>query len=151
MIMFLHSRKSLLAFFCVLVCVDCAPSFTSSPNNGNPVYQWKGESVPLSWSYNLDGAVAEEKEWIFGIDQRIATVILPSGPIYVDPEFSSRVEVSENTLRLLNIQEKDGGYYLFKVQLTTFNPRWILDQAQLIVIGKFLYLYCSLHVCIRTV
>ena len=100
MIMFLHSRKSLLTFFCVLVCVDCAPSFTSSPSNGNPVYQWKGESVLLSWSCNLDGAVAEEKEWIFDIDQRIATVVLPSGLIYIDPEFPSRVEVSGNTLRL---------------------------------------------------
>jgi len=56
--------------------------------------------VLLSWSCNLDGAVAEEKEWIFDIDQRIATVVLPSGLIYIDPEFPSRVEVSGNTLRL---------------------------------------------------
>jgi len=100
------------------------------------VYQLKGESVPLSWSYNLDGKVVNEREWTFDIDQRIATV-LSSGAVNIDPAFTSRVQVSGNTLRLLNIQEKDSGNYIFRVSFTTFNPRWIVDQAQLIVVGKF--------------
>jgi len=114
------------------------------------VYQLKGESVPLSWSYNLDGKVINEREWTFNIDQRIATV-LSSGAVDIDPAYTSRVQVSGNILRLLNIQEKDSGNYVFRVQFTTFDPRWIIDQAELIVVGKFPYLYPSLHVYIHTV
>ena len=106
--------------------------------------------MPLSWSYNLDGKVVNEREWTFDIDQRIATV-LSSGAVNIDPAFTSRVQVSGNTLRLLNIQEKDSGNYIFRVSFTTHNPRWIIDQAELIVVGKFRYLYSSLHVYIRTV
>ena len=109
------------------------------------MYQFKGESVPLSWSFNLDGAVIDDKEWTFNFDQRIATV-LSTGAINIDPAFASSVEVSGNTLRLLNIREKDSGNYIFKVQFTTFNPRFIVNQVQLIVVGKFPYPYCSLHV-----
>ena len=100
------------------------------------MYQFKGESVPLSWAYNLDGAVIDQKEWTFDNDQRIATV-LSTGVINIDPAFASSVEVSGNTLRLLNIQEKDSGNYIFRVQFTTSNPRFIVNQAQLIVVGKF--------------
>ena len=69
--------------------------------------------------------------------------MLSSGTLNIEPGYASSVEVSGNTLRLLNIQEKDSGNYIFKVQFTTFNPRWIIDQTQLIVVGKFPYLYLS--------
>ena len=93
----------------------------------------------LQWSYNLDGAVISEKEWTFE-DKRIATV-LSSGGINIDPAFSSSVQVSGNRLTLLNVQEKDSGIYEFRVRFTTFNPRWIVDRAQVIVVGKFPYPY----------
>ena len=138
-----YSRTSLLTVWLSFL-LDCDPSFTSLPNSGNPVYQLKGQSVRLSWSYNLDGRIVNEKEWTFNINQRIATVV--SSGTNIDPAYTSKAEVLGDTLRLLNIQESDSGNYIFRVQFTTFNPRFIIDQAQLIVVGKFPYLYSSLHV-----
>jgi len=110
------------------------------------VYKFKGESVPLSWAYDLNGAVIDWKEWTFDIDQRIATV-LSTGAIDINPAFASSVDVSGDTLRLLNIQEKDSGNYIFRVQFTTFTPEpFIVNWTQLIVVGKFSYPYSSLHV-----
>ena len=120
--------------------------FTSLPNSGNPVYQLKGQSVSLTWSYNPDGKVVDEKEWTFNNNHRIATVV--SSGTNIDPAYASKAQVIGNTLRLLNIQEEDSGNYQFRVQFTTFNPRFIINEAQLIVVGKFpyMYLYSSLHV-----
>jgi len=109
------------------------------------VYKFKGESVLLSWAYDLDGEVIDRKEWTFDFDQRIATV-LSTGAIKINPAFSSSVNVSGDTLRLLNIQEKDSGNYIFRVQFTTFTHEPIVNWTQLIVVGKFPYPYSSLHV-----
>ena len=120
--------------------------FTSLPNSGNPVYQLKGQSVSLTWSYNTDGRTVNEREWTFNINQRIATWV-PSGT-NIDPAYTSRAVVQGDTLGLSNIQEKDTGNYQFRVEFASFNPRFIINQAQLIVVGKFpyMYLYSSLHV-----
>lgn len=101
--------------------------------------------MSLSWSYTLDGKIIQEREWSFNINKRIATV-LSSGTVNIDPAYASRVQVSGNTLRLLNIQEKDSGNYEYRVVFTTFDPRRITNEAQLIVVGKFLNLYPSFHV-----
>ena len=95
--------------------------------------------MSLTWSYNPDGRVVSEREWTFNINRRIATV-LSSGTVNIDPAYTSKVQVTGNTLSLLNIQEEDSGSYRFRVEFTTFDPRFIVDQAQLIVVGKFLYL-----------
>ena len=139
----LNCRTTLLTIDCLFL-VDCEPVFTSLPNGGNPVYQLKGQSVSLTWSYNTDGRTVNEREWTFNINQRIATWV-PSGT-NIDPAYASKAQVIGNTLRLLNIQEEDSGNYQFRVQFTTFNPRFIINEAQLIVVGKFLYLNSFLHV-----
>ena len=79
-----------------------------------------------------------QKEWTFNDKRRIATV-LSSGVVHIDPAYSSRVQLSGNTLTLSNIQEKDSGVYNFEVVFTTFDPRWIKNDAQLIVVGKYPY------------
>ena len=124
-----------ISFLCKL---DCEPRFTSFPNNGNPVYQLKGNSESLSWAYDPEGRTVNQKEWTFNDKQRIATV-LSSGVVHIDPAYSSRVQLSGNTLTLSNIQEKDSGVYNFEVVFTTFNPRWLKNDAQLIVVGKYPY------------
>ena len=95
--------------------------------------------MSLTWSYNPDGRVVNEREWAFNINHRIATV-LSSGTVNIDPAYTSKVQVTGNTLSLLNVQEEDSGSYKFRVEFTSFDPRFIVDQAQLIVVGKFLYL-----------
>lgn len=106
------------------------------------MYQLKGNSVSLSWAYNPDGRTVKEREWTFNSNQRIVTVE-SSGSPQIDSAYLSRVQLSGNTLTLLNIQEKDSGVYTFEVQFTTFTPRWIRSDAQLIVVGKssIQYLY----------
>ena len=103
--------------------------------------------MSLTWSYNPDGRIINQREWVFNGNQRIAT-ILSSGVIEIDAAYASKAQVLGNTLTLLNIQEKDSGIYEFEVQFTTFNPRWIVDDVQLIVVGKFPYFYSSFHVYI---
>lgn len=117
---------------CGLRSVVCEPIFTSLPNSGNPVYQLKGNSLSLTWSYNPDGRVVNEKEWTFNINQRIATVV--SSGTNIDAAYTSKAQVTGNTLTLSNIQEEDSGNYIFRVQFTTFDPRFIIDQAELIVV-----------------
>ena len=102
------------------------------------MYQLKGNSVSLSWAYNPDGRTVNEKEWTFNSSQRIATVVSSGNP-QIQSAYSSRVQVSGNTLTLSNIQEEDSGVYTFEVIFTTFDPRWIKSDAQLIVVGKSPY------------
>lgn len=133
--------KSLKCFL-VLTLADCQPSFTGSPNNGNPVYQFQGNSVTLSWFYNPDGRTVADIEWSFNVNQRIATKVQSTGVLNIDPAYTGRVEVSGSaSLKLLNIQGKDSGKYQCRVLFTTFNPRRITDEAELIVVGKFRHLY----------
>jgi len=89
--------------------------------------------VSLSWAYNPDGRTVNEKEWTFNSSQRIATVVSSGNP-QIHSAYSSRVQVSGNTLALSNIQEEDSGVYTFEVVFTTFDPRWIKSDAQLIVV-----------------
>ncbi|XP_078379844.1 hemicentin-1-like [Oculina patagonica] len=133
------SDTKLLQLFCLLVCValplpsGCAPSFTGSPNNGNPVYQLQGNDMTLSWFYNPDGKTVTDVEWSFYAIKLIATKF-PTGAPVIEPEYQGRVEVSgDATIKLLNIQEKDSGKYECRVSFTT-SPRRILDEAELIVV-----------------
>ncbi|KAL9964612.1 hypothetical protein ACROYT_G028274 [Oculina patagonica] len=112
---------------------DCAPSFTGSPNNGNPVYQLQGNDVTLSWFYNSDGRTVTDVEWSFNVVQLIATKF-PSGAPVIGPAYQGRVQVSgDATIKLLNIQEKDSGKYECRVSFTT-SPRRIINEAELIVV-----------------
>ncbi|XP_078379865.1 protein turtle homolog B-like isoform X3 [Oculina patagonica] len=111
--------------------VDCQPSFTGSPNNGNPVYQIQGNDVILSWFYNPDGKTVDEIEWSFNSNQRIATK--NSSGVSIAPAYTNRVEVSGSaTIKLKNIQAKDSGNYDCRVTFTTVD--WIINQAELIVV-----------------
>ena len=96
--------------------------------------------MSLSWAYNPDGRTVGEREWTFNSNQRIATVHVGSpGNVDTHSAYLSRVQVSGNTLTLSNIQEKDSGVYTFEVVFTTFNPRWIKNDAQLIAVGTSPY------------
>ncbi|XP_078379822.1 hemicentin-2-like isoform X2 [Oculina patagonica] len=118
---------------CGLRFVGCAPSFTGTPNNGNPVYQLQGEDVTLSWFYNPDGRTVTDVEWSFNTLQLIAAK-LPSGAPVIEPAYQGRVQVSgDATIKLLNIQEKDSGKYECRVSFTT-SPRRIIDEAELVVV-----------------
>jgi len=94
--------------------------------------------VSLSWAYNPDGRTVREREWTFNSNQRIATVVSSGNP-QIHSAYLSRVQVSGNSLTLSNIQEEDSGVYTFEVVFTTFDPRWIKNDAQLIVVGKSPY------------
>ncbi|XP_078351544.1 uncharacterized protein LOC144636256 isoform X3 [Oculina patagonica] len=129
------SDAKILQLFCLLVCValplltDCAPSFTSTPNN--PVYQLQGNDVILSWFYNPDGKTVDNITWSFNINQRIATK--HSNGVNTDPAYTDRVEVSGSaTIKLKNIQAKDSGTYYCIVKFTTFD--WIINLVELIVV-----------------
>ncbi|KAL9964639.1 hypothetical protein ACROYT_G028311 [Oculina patagonica] len=114
---------------------SCAPSFTGSPNNGNPVYQLQGNDVTLSWFYNPDGRTVTDVEWSFNVVQLIATKLSSGAPV-IEAEYQGRVEVSgDATIKLLNIQEKDSGKYECRVLFTT-SPRRIINETELIVVVR---------------
>ncbi len=92
----------------------------------------------LSWFYNPDGKTVDEIEWSFNTNQRIATK--NSSGVSIAPAYTNRVEVSGSaTIKLTNIQAKDSGNYDCRVTFTTVD--WIINQAELIVVGKFHHLY----------
>ena len=122
--------------------IDCEPSFSGTPNNGNPVYQVKGNSATLSWFYNTDGETLREINWSFK-NQRVATK-LASGVINIASAWNTRVQVSGSaTIKILNLQEGDSGKYECRVTFDTLD--WIDDVAELIIVGKFQHLYCLIH------
>lgn len=149
--LFQNLMKSTKLSFFFLTLIDCAPSFTSSPNNGNPVYHLQGNNVNLSWFYNPDGKTVDDIEWSFNAIELIATKF-SNGAIEIETAYQNRVEVSgDATIKLLNIQEKDSGKYECRVSFNISNPRPIIDEAQLVVVCKLLHLYFlfKLHCPVR--
>ena len=128
--------------FFILTLIDCALNFTGIPNNGNPVYQVKGNSATLSWFYNTDGETLRQIDWSFK-DRRVATK-LANGQINIATAWNGRVQVSGSaTIKILNLQEEDSGKY--KCRVTDEMLDWIEDEAKLIIVGKFQHLYCLIH------
>ena len=129
-----------LSFYSLIfTLIDCAPSFTSTPNNGNPMYQLQENNVTLSWFYNPGGKTVDNIEWSFkinNVNQRIATRVPATGVISIHLEYTGRVEVSGNaTIELFNIQAKDSGKYQCRVKFTDFDR--IINDVELIAVGKF--------------
>ena len=127
----------------ILALIDCAPSFTGTPNSGNPVYQLQGNAVILSWFYNTDGKTVDEIEWSFktdNVNRGIAFRVPSTGVIYIYPAYTGRVEVSGSaTIKLLTVQAKDSGTYECRVTFTDFSR--IINDAELIVVGKYQHVY----------
>ena len=136
----------LFFFIFLALIIDCAPSFTGKPNNGNPVYQVKGNSVELSWFYNTGGETLREINWSFK-NQRVATKF-PDGQINIATAWNGKVQVSGSaTIKILNLQEQDSGKYECRVTFETLD--WIEDEAEVIIVGKVLHLYSLLKSCFR--
>lgn len=101
------------------------------------MYELQGNDVILSWFYNPGGETLDQIDWSFN-SKRIATKTA-AGAISISAAYTNRVEVSGSaTIKLKNIQAKDSGNYECRVTFDTFD--WIVNQVELIVVGKFLHL-----------
>ena len=132
-----------IAFFSfMLILVGCQPSFTSTPNSGNPVYQLQGQTVTLSWSYDPDGRTVDATGWTLLDNNDWVATRRSNGQVHYGPSYNGRAQVSgTSTIRISNLQTRDSGTYQFRVQFTSFNPPQMTSDAQLIVVGKFLDIY----------
>ncbi|XP_022777509.1 neural cell adhesion molecule 1-A-like, partial [Stylophora pistillata] len=105
-------------------------SFTTKPNS--PVYQLKGRSVTLSWTYNTAGKTITSVWWFYN-NNWIASRE-PSGKTSVP---NARYQVSgPATLTISNVQEKDKGEYECQVNLSSGVPPVIKATAELIVVVR---------------
>lgn len=105
-------------------------SFTSKPNS--PVYQLKGQSVTLSWTYNTAGKTVTQVWW-FHNNSWIGSK-QPSGQTSV---LNARHQVSgPATLTISNVQTKDYGEYECQVTFSSGVPPFITATAELIVVVR---------------
>ena len=129
--------------FFLFVLVDCQPSFTVIPNNGNPIYVSEGAgSLTLVWDYNADGRTVREVLLVYtnGAHEVIVAGKAPN-QLQITPGvgYDGRVTFrGRATFEISSIVPSDSRKYKCRVVFTTYDPYEISrGSVEVVVVGKY--------------
>ena len=133
------------SFFIPFFLVDCLPSFTQSPNSGNPTYVADGaSSVTLAWDYNAGQFQLLFVDLLYTIPGPKTVVVARKMPrkdliVYSSSGYAAeRISFTGTaTFQISNIVQSDSRTFQCRIMFSDSTPPEYQDNAVVVVVGEY--------------